>query len=76
MVKKIERKNVTAAVGLMNNLWKGVLIEEVEKIIESKNSEIFLYFVDNKPIGFAQTGLRYDYVEGTKSSPVGYLEGI
>lgn len=28
------------------------------------------------PIGFAQCQLRYDYVEGTSTSPVGYLEGI
>lgn len=28
------------------------------------------------PIGFAQCQLRYDYVEGAKTSPVGYLEGI
>lgn len=27
-------------------------------------------------VGFAQCGLRRDYVEGTTSSPVGYLEGI
>ncbi len=27
-------------------------------------------------MGFAQCQLRYDYVEGTHSSPVGYLEGI
>lgn len=27
-------------------------------------------------MGFAQCSLRTDYVEGTKSSPVGYLEGI
>ena len=26
--------------------------------------------------GFAQCQLRYDYVEGTKTTPVGYLEGI
>ncbi len=29
-----------------------------------------------KAIGFAQCQLRFDYVEGTKTSPVGYLEGI
>ena len=28
------------------------------------------------PVGFAQCQLRHDYVEGTASSPVGYLEGI
>ena len=26
--------------------------------------------------GFAQCQLRHDYVEGTETSPVGYLEGI
>ena len=28
------------------------------------------------PVGFAQCGLRADYVEGTETSPVGYLEGV
>ena len=28
------------------------------------------------PLGFAQCQLRTDYVEGTHTSPVGYLEGI
>ena len=32
--------------------------------------------VDGCAVGFAQCGLRRDYVEGTDSSPVGYLEGI
>ena len=27
-------------------------------------------------VGFAQCQLRHDYVEGTESSPVGYLEGV
>ncbi len=30
----------------------------------------------NYAVGFAQCRLRHDYVEGTDSSPVGYLEGI
>ena len=32
--------------------------------------------MDEKPIAFAHCQLRHDYVEGTESSPVGYLEGI
>jgi len=36
----------------------------------------FIKYVDEKPVAFAQCQLRHDYVEGTKSSPVGYLEGI
>ena len=31
---------------------------------------------DSRPIGFAEAGLRHDYVNGTESSPVAFLEGI
>jgi aminoglycoside 6'-N-acetyltransferase I len=37
---------------------------------------VFLYTEESRPVGFAQCQLRSDYVEGTKLSPVGYLEGI
>lgn len=33
-------------------------------------------YVDEKPVGFAQCQLRREYVEGTGTSPLGYLEGI
>ena len=36
----------------------------------------FLAYAGETLIGFAQCQLRHDYVEGTESSPVGYLEGI
>ena len=32
--------------------------------------------MNDTPVGFAQCTLRTDYVEGTESSPVGYLEGV
>ena len=38
--------------------------------------QFFLKFESDIPVGFAQCQLRYDYVEGTKTTPVGYLEGI
>lgn len=37
---------------------------------------VLLAMENGQPIGFAQCSLRHDYVEGTSSSPVGYLEGI
>ena len=33
-------------------------------------------FDDVNAVAFAHCSLRFDYVEGTSSSPVGYLEGI
>jgi aminoglycoside 6'-N-acetyltransferase I len=46
---------------------------------ERKNCELpneYLYTVDDKAVAFISLSLRHDYVEGTDSSPVGYLEGI
>ena len=46
------------------------------EILAKPDAAIFLAYAEKVPIGFAQCQLRYDYVEGTDSSPVGYLEGI
>ncbi|MGE7693867.1 aminoglycoside 6'-N-acetyltransferase [Lysinibacillus sp. NPDC094177] len=50
--------------------------EEMAQLINAENAAIFLAYKDDKAIGFAQCQLRTDYVEGTHSSPVGYLEGL
>lgn len=52
------------------------LTDEFTAAIENDNSVVYLLTVDEVVVGFAQCGLRHDYVEGTSSSPVGYLEGI
>ncbi len=52
------------------------LIAEFSEIISKGKVQFFLKYKDDIPIGFAQCQLRYDYVEGTKTTPVGYLEGI
>ena len=62
------------------NIWVNSSLEELTKEFESfttKDNNICLIKYDNNmPIGFAQCTLRNDYVEGSSSSPVGYLEGI
>ena len=52
------------------------LEEELKEYIISNSGAVFIYFEETMPIGFAQCNLRNDYVEGTESNPVGYLEGI
>ena len=54
----------------------GELKEEFAGIMEQGESAFFLAFEEDAAVGFAQCQLRHDYVEGTDSSPVGYLEGI
>ncbi len=46
--------------------------QEFRELLAGQDVACFLA----EDIGFAQCQLRHDYVEGTDSSPVGYLEGI
>lgn len=61
-------------------MWDSASLTELEtefsKIISSQTAVCFIKYLEDMPIGFAQCGLRNDYVEGTNSSPVGYLEGV
>lgn len=61
-------------------LWPGAdaceLQKEFGKISMDGNRAAFLCLESGKGIGFAEFSLRRDYVEGTDTRPVGYLEGI
>ena len=80
MIKQAKPDDAMTLAGLAMTLWKGNSIKEMsnmfESLISDDNAVCFLKYVDGKAIGFAQCQLRHDYVEGTDSSPVGYLEGI
>lgn len=52
------------------------LAAELEEIMQRQDAAFFLARINGTVAGFAQCQLRRDYVEGTESSPVGYLEGI
>ena len=49
------------------------MYEELSSLMAKPDAAFFL---GENASGFAQCQLRYDYVEGTECSPVGYLEGI
>jgi aminoglycoside 6'-N-acetyltransferase I len=49
---------------------------DLAQLMKKADIVYFLAFIDEAAVGFAQYQLRRDYVEGTDSSPVGYLEGI
>ena len=52
------------------------LAADFAELIALQECAVFIMYSGDAPIGFAQCQLRHDYVEGTESSPVGYLEGI
>ncbi len=80
MVKIAEIKDLSLLANMAVKMWQDSSVleleEEFKEIIHNDNVVVFIKFVDEKPIGFAQCQLRFDYVEGTQTSPVGYLEGI
>ncbi len=61
-------------------LWpasvRTVLRQEMAEILADEEAAVFLLLVGDEAAAFAQVGRRQDYVEGTDSQPVGYLEGI
>lgn len=80
MVRKAGKKDSRILAELAVQMWDSHTVEELAtefaESLSSKNTAFFIQYRDADPVGFAQCGLRTDYVEGTESSPVGYLEGI
>lgn len=49
---------------------------EFAALAQDEEAACFLAEEGGAAVGFAQCQLRHDYVEGTETSPVGYLEGV
>lgn len=81
-IRTADRKDAWAVTALALRLWPdhdmNDLFDEMVDYMESDGDAVFLALEENgnQAVGFAHASLRYDYVEGTKTSPVGYLEGI
>lgn len=80
MLKEATISEVKEAAQLALLLWPDHTLEEFvqefSNLIAQPDATVMLAYHDIEAIGFAQCQLRYDYVEGTSSSPVGYLEGL
>jgi aminoglycoside 6'-N-acetyltransferase I len=80
MIKQAEADDSGIIAELAMLLWPDNEINDLEnemlEYIVSDKRAVFICYSETMPVGFAQCSLRNDYVEGTDSSPVGYLEGI
>lgn len=78
-IVKAEVKDAPEVARLSLLLWpehdKEEMEQEYRELIKKDDAAVFLA-QEGETVGFAQCQLRRDYVEGTESSPVGYLEGI
>lgn len=80
MIIEADENYVDIIASLAVLLWDGNSVEdliyEFSEIVLKEDARVFIKYEGDIPIGFAQCQLRHDYVEGTETSPVGYLEGI
>ena len=79
-IERAQQRHLDAVTNLALQLWPehdfGQLRQEMGEILSQPDAAFFLACDGETPVGFAQCQLRRDYVEGTESSPVGYLEGV
>ena len=80
MIHKATVGDAMTAAQLAVQLWPHHTVAEMtaefEETLPKQDTAVFLLSADEHAVGFAQCSLRHDYVEGTSTSPVGYLEGI
>lgn len=80
MIIQVKKEDVSDVAHLAVQMWGDAQLEELademSEIIEGEEAVIFVAKENGQIVGFAQCQLRHDYVEGTESNPVGYLEGI
>lgn len=80
MIKSATKSEARILAELAIQMWNDNTVMELEKefadLTQSDKAVCFIKYVENIAVGFAQCQIRTDYVEGTETSPVGYLEGI
>lgn len=80
MIRKALKKDARIIADLAVLMWDNnsvdELADEFSSLLSKDDAQIFLKYEGDIPVGFAQCQLRYDYVEGTETTPVGYLEGV
>ena len=77
MIVPVTKENERIWAELCVALWPDNSIDDMLKERDLGNlPNEFLYIYNGEALAFISLSLRNDYVEGTDSSPVGYLEGI
>lgn len=82
-IKKVTKENkmdFESLVDMAHTLWSDHTREEISKemdeILESAKEDAFVIKGNDQYMAFATFSIKYEYVPGANSYPVGYLEGI
>ena len=64
---------------LIKKLWNDILDEEINAITEASfqnKNIVYVAKMKSQVVGFLNTSIRHDYVEGSTKNQTGYIEGI
>jgi aminoglycoside 6'-N-acetyltransferase I len=79
-IEEISEMLISKLTEMAIKLWPDCNYEEefdnCLQIMKSVNQKFFIAKSGDNYIGFVQLSIRMDYVEGTSSSPVAYIEGL
>jgi len=79
-IRKIIDSDFDGWLSVVHLLWPDAttieMKDEFESALNENDKEIFVCLFKSEYIGFINISTRVDYVEGSESSPVGYIEGI
>ncbi len=79
-ITPLSSNNIPAAASLALALWPDAnydeLVTEFTTLLTTDNNMVSLAYKGEEAIAFVHVSLRSEYVEGTSTSPVGYVEGI
>jgi len=79
-IEELSEYSLTALAQLFVKMWPECEFDEeyefCKNILRRKDQTAYLAKEGKNYIGFAYLSLRKDFVEGSESSPVAYLEGI
>lgn len=81
IIRRIRPGDVQDVAHLAHELWPNLLqpdlVNNFTTLLPSEEHRVYICRLeDQAPVAFLHVSLRKDYVEGTSSSPVGYVEGI
>lgn len=81
MIRKADEKDIRdlARLASLPEVWGGTedeLCEDFRELLGSSKNLVAVKELDGKIVAFANIRIRSEYVAGTKTSPVAYLEGI
>lgn len=81
MIRKAEKRDIPELVKLANlpGVWcddEEKLREDFRELLASEKDLVAVSEEEGRVIAFANVRIRSEYVSGTTTSPVGYLEGV